>query len=64
MEFSADAGTQYDTKLRSPSSPERQYCSSTTQPHLDSGMGHIEVRCVLNRILNVPNTTNILNRTD
>lgn len=43
MEFSADAGTQYEPKIRSPSSPERQYCSSTTQPHTDSGMGHIEV---------------------
>ncbi|XP_018575646.1 steroid hormone receptor ERR1 isoform X1 [Anoplophora glabripennis] len=34
--------TSYERKLRSPSSPERQYCSSTTQPHTDSGMGHIE----------------------
>lgn len=33
----------YDRKIRSPSSPERQYCSSTTQPHTDSGIGLIQV---------------------
>ncbi|XP_068893564.1 steroid hormone receptor ERR2 isoform X2 [Tenebrio molitor] len=32
----------YDSNIRSPGSPERQYCSSTTQPHTDSGMGHME----------------------
>lgn len=32
----------YERKLRSPGSPERQYCSSTTQPHTDSGIGHSE----------------------
>ncbi|KAF7262888.1 hypothetical protein GWI33_003929 [Rhynchophorus ferrugineus] len=32
----------YDSKLQSPDSPERQYCSSTTQPHTDSGMGQHE----------------------
>ncbi|CAH1995548.1 unnamed protein product [Acanthoscelides obtectus] len=32
----------YERKLSSPGSPERQYCSSTTQPHTDSGLGHIE----------------------
>ncbi|XP_072391867.1 steroid hormone receptor ERR2 isoform X1 [Diabrotica undecimpunctata] len=32
----------YDRNIRSPTSPERQYCSSTTQPHTDSGLGHIE----------------------
>ncbi|XP_044265892.1 steroid hormone receptor ERR2 isoform X1 [Tribolium madens] len=32
----------YDSSIRSPGSPERQYCSSTTQPHTDSGMGHME----------------------
>ncbi|XP_074042238.1 estrogen-related receptor isoform X2 [Leptinotarsa decemlineata] len=30
--------SSYEKSLRSPSSPERQYCSSTTQPHTDSGM--------------------------
>ncbi|KAG5877675.1 hypothetical protein JTB14_013920 [Gonioctena quinquepunctata] len=34
--------SNYEKNLRSPSSPERQYCSSTTQPHTDSGMEHIE----------------------
>ncbi|XP_060536605.1 steroid hormone receptor ERR2 isoform X2 [Cylas formicarius] len=29
----------YDSKHRSSASPERQYCSSTTQPHMDTGMG-------------------------
>lgn len=35
--------TSYDRKIRSPGSPERQYCSSTTQPHTDSGIGLIQV---------------------
>ncbi|CAG9863699.1 unnamed protein product [Phyllotreta striolata] len=34
--------TSYDKSIRSPTSPERQYCSSTTQPHNDSGIGIIE----------------------
>lgn len=37
-----DYREHYETKLRSPGSPERQYCSSTTQPHTDSGIGHSE----------------------
>ncbi|XP_019880248.1 steroid hormone receptor ERR2 isoform X2 [Aethina tumida] len=41
-ETNLDYQENYDTKIRSPGSPERQYCSSTTQPHTDSGMGHIE----------------------
>jgi len=32
----------YESNLRSPGSPERQYCSSTTQPHNDSGIGQSE----------------------
>ncbi|KAL3287858.1 hypothetical protein HHI36_002316 [Cryptolaemus montrouzieri] len=30
--------TKYEHNARSPGSPERQYCSSTTQPHNDSGL--------------------------
>ncbi|XP_044745825.1 steroid hormone receptor ERR1 isoform X1 [Coccinella septempunctata] len=30
--------TKYELSTRSPGSPERQYCSSTTQPHNDSGL--------------------------
>ncbi|CAH0550131.1 unnamed protein product [Brassicogethes aeneus] len=41
-ESALDFQENYDTKIRASSSPERQYCSSTTQPHTDSGMGHIE----------------------
>lgn len=35
---------RYDAKTQSqsPGSPDRQYCSSTTQPHNDSGLGHME----------------------
>ncbi|KAF5273107.1 hypothetical protein FQA39_LY07597 [Lamprigera yunnana] len=42
IEFNADTGSQFESKLRSSSSPERQYCSSTTQPHTDSGINSIE----------------------
>ncbi|KAK9891074.1 hypothetical protein WA026_013398 [Henosepilachna vigintioctopunctata] len=34
--------TKYENNVRSPASPERQYCSSTTQPHNDSGLEHID----------------------
>ncbi|CAG9764492.1 unnamed protein product [Ceutorhynchus assimilis] len=34
-----DYREHYDPKIRSPGSPERQYCSSTTQPHTDTGIG-------------------------
>lgn len=40
----AENKNHYDIKMRSPDSPDRQYCSSTTQPHTDSGIGHREVR--------------------
>ncbi|XP_066249610.1 steroid hormone receptor ERR1 isoform X3 [Euwallacea similis] len=32
----------YETRMQSPDSPERQYCSSTTQPHTETGLGHCE----------------------
>lgn len=35
-------GNHYDGEIRSPSSPERQYCSSTTQPLNDSGINNTE----------------------
>uniref|UniRef100_A0AAR5QKP1 Estrogen-related receptor n=1 Tax=Dendroctonus ponderosae TaxID=77166 RepID=A0AAR5QKP1_DENPD len=38
-----DYGEHYDGKMRSPDSPDRQYCSSTTQPHTDPGIGHSEI---------------------
>lgn len=33
----------FESKITSPGSPERQYCSSTTQPHTESGLGLMEV---------------------
>ncbi|XP_018328922.1 steroid hormone receptor ERR1 isoform X2 [Agrilus planipennis] len=33
---------QYERKIRCSTSPERQYCSSTTQPHMDSGLGSVD----------------------
>ncbi|KAK4885082.1 hypothetical protein RN001_001353 [Aquatica leii] len=42
IDFTTDTGSQYESKLRLSSSPERQYCSSTTQPHTDSGISSIE----------------------
>lgn len=38
----ADGNNHYESKIQSPDSPDRQYCSSTTQPHTDSGIGLIE----------------------
>lgn len=32
----------YETKTQSPGSPDRQYCSSTTQPHTESWIGNNE----------------------
>ncbi|GJQ66572.1 Err [Trypoxylus dichotomus] len=37
-----DGNNHYDTKKQSPGSPDIQYCSSTTQPHTDSGIGQVE----------------------
>ncbi|KAL1488065.1 hypothetical protein ABEB36_015433 [Hypothenemus hampei] len=34
----------YNNKLRSPDSPDRQYCSSTTQPHTDSGHSESDIK--------------------
>lgn len=42
IEFS-DGPNHYESKIQSPGSPDRQYCSSTTQPHTDSGIGQVEV---------------------
>lgn len=33
----------YETKTQSPGSPDRQFCSSTTQPHTESWIGNNEV---------------------
>lgn len=35
--------SHFESKITSPGSPERQYCSSTTQPHTESGLGLMEV---------------------
>lgn len=33
----------YENRMQSPDSPETQFCSSTTQPHTETGIGHSEV---------------------
>jgi estrogen-related receptor ERR len=45
MEYceSQDSRRYEVTQSRSPGSPDRQYCSSTTQPLGDSMLGHAEV---------------------
>ncbi|KAH1000901.1 hypothetical protein HUJ04_013171 [Dendroctonus ponderosae] len=45
-----DYGEHYDGKMRSPDSPDRQYCSSTTQPHTDPGIGHSECTHMVERL--------------
>ena len=45
MEYceSQDSRRYEVSQSRSPGSPDRQYCSSTTQPLGDSMLGHVEV---------------------